>query len=483
MHPPGLNTVRTLSNTVFLVVTLLMVGLLAACDSTPAGVEPVDVTVSVTFSDGYDPAAAAGAEVTLTDVTAQQTYEGQLNAEGQTTFNDLPAGTYDIAVILTLTRDEAFALTGTYPDEAEVVFNGAASNVQINQDTPPPTIELTAGQLGDLVIKQVYYAGSDIIDGAIFRDQFIEIYNNANTEIDVDGLYIMGAYGVNRAGETDYVTEDGQFDWSQSIGMPADINANTDYLYAKYIYQIPDDGTPTILQPGESVVIAQTALNHKQPYTDTEGEPVSVNDPSLTVDLSGADFEVYLGDDIETPLASDIDNPDVPNMRNIFIFGKDMILDPLGRDAYVLFRTDTDPSEFEAYPDPQTRSITDGTTLYPQIPIEWVVDAVETQPSPANQIPRKLPDVLDAGYTYVPGGSYSSNSAIRILSKPATNADVLRDTNNSTEDFGVLETADPRGAAPATTNKAGRAWPPSGSPAEGISLDRFTSRWAPGVRR
>ena len=100
----------------------------------------------------------------------------------------------------------------------------------------------------------------------------------------------------------------------------------------------------------------------------------------------------YVGDQFPTPLASDVDNPSVPNLRPIYIFGRDMILDNLGRDGFVLFRSDeVDGADLPAYPSPISREIRDNTRMYPQIPIEWGnLMRFETQPSPANQIPRKL---------------------------------------------------------------------------------------------
>jgi hypothetical protein len=183
-------------------------------------------------------------------------------------------------------------------------------------------------------------------------------------------------------------------------------------------------------------------------------------------------------------LASDVNNPNVPNLRSIFIFGDDFILDPLGRDAYAIFRTETPASEFEAYPEPQVRQVTDETTLYPQIPTEWVIDAVETQPSPTNQIPRKLQNRIDAGYTFVPGGFYSSQSVVRLLSEGETDRTTLEDTNNSEEDFTFLEKAEPRAMPPETPNSAtsvkrSRMLERTRS----LDLEEFDSRWAPGIYR
>ncbi|MCH8496415.1 MAG: DUF4876 domain-containing protein, partial [Balneolales bacterium] len=193
-------------------------------------------------------------------------------------------------------------------------------------------------------------------------------------------------------------------------------------------------------------------------------------------------FEVYLGDEFETTFASDIDNPNVPNLRNIFIFGRDLILDNPGRDAFVIFRADIDASEFPAYPSPITRTIRDNTNFHPQIPIEWVIDAVETQPSPSGQVPPKLQNSLDAGYTYVPGGGFSSNSVIRLEAQNFNGRVVLKDTNNSTEDFTFLERANPRADAPQAPNRA-RYTIRSNRNIDTSHLDNLESRWAPSMNR
>lgn len=467
----------------FVYALLVCAGLLFSACSNPSGVQPVDITLKVAFDNSFGNLPAADVQVSLTNITSQQAFSGETDTQGEVRFEDLPAGNYDIQAVLTLNAQAVTALTGIRPTSEQVTFNASVSNVLINRSTTVPALELVSGRLGDLVFKQIYFAGSDRVQGALFRDQFLEIYNNSNERIFLDGLYIMGVFGNASTTTTQFVTPTGQFDWNQSIGMPSNINANADYLHAKWIYQIPGSGEQYPLEPGESVVIAQTALNHKAPYTDNAGNTITVGDPSLTVDLSNADFEGFVGDQFDTALASDIDNPAVPNLRPIFIFGRDMILDNLGRDAFVLFRTDgIDGANLPAFPSPVSREIRNNTRMYPQIPVSWVIDAVETQPSPANQIPRKLQPVLDAGYTFVPGGGYSSNSVIRMEAQRFGDRVVLKDTNNSTEDFTFLERANPRTAAPQTTSRP-RFLFRSNTVLTDAFLDNLESQWARDTNR
>jgi len=310
-----------------------------------------------------------------------------------------------------------------------------------------------AGTTGEFVIKQVYYAGSDKKDGANYRDQFIEIYNNTDRVLFADSLYFGRLWG-RQSNEPDANKHfldngNGQLDWSKSKDMPMGEEANTDYVYVRDLHMIPGNGKTYPVLPGASIVIAQNALNHKAPYTGTDGKAVSVKDPSLTVDLSGADFEAYYGN-IEgvNPLGSDIDNPAVPNVDVLIRSARDMLLDNPGRDSYFIFkgRTRAEVDALRSYYQPQTKEPGSSEKKYTQMPVAWIMDGVDVQPSVAsNAIPKKLPSAVDAGVTFTTNGSYSSESVIR---KTATilpdGRRILQDTNNSTEDFVSIK-ADPRG--------------------------------------
>ncbi|MDN8875534.1 DUF4876 domain-containing protein, partial [Staphylococcus aureus] len=69
------------------------------------------------------------------------------------------------------------------------------------------------------------------------------------------------------------------------------------FLTAGAIIKIPGMGNTYPVQPGESIIIAEDAINHK------EFNP-------LSIDLTKANFQIFKGGD-------DIDSPQVPKMINV----------------------------------------------------------------------------------------------------------------------------------------------------------------------
>lgn len=361
--------------------------------------------------------------------------------------SDLTPGEYDIDATITVERDKYNEVTGA-DSNTDVTFNASAKKISLTSSTTL-NLELVSGLLGDFVIKQIYYAGSDQKEGALFRDQFFEIYNNTDRILYADSLYFGRLWGNQSAvKDTKYYQSNGQYDWSKSPNMTIGDAANTDYVYLRDLFMIPGDGTMYPIQPGKSIVIAQNAMNHKVPFTGNNGKEVAIKNPDLTVDLSKANFEVYYGDiPGRTPFATDIDNPDVPNVEVVDFEGNDWILDNLGRDSYVIFKRSSrqDISDLKRYIEPLKGTPSPNQKEYRQLPISWIMDAVEVQPQVnASRVAKKLGASLDAGLTFVTSGAYSSQSVIRKTDKTVNGIRRLKDTNNSTEDFMVIK-ADPFG--------------------------------------
>ncbi|PWS30695.1 DUF4876 domain-containing protein [Pedobacter paludis] len=388
-------------------------------------------------------------EITITNTKTNLSQKYLTKSDGTFSLDSISPGVYDISASIKISATDYTALTGETVTK-EVVFNASEKAKTITiQDNQITALKLISGTTGPWVIKQIYYAGSNTTTGASFRDQFIEIYNNTDSILYADSLYIAEAIGLQNFTATNvYRQSNSQYDWSKSQGMPSDIDANNGYVYTRALLMIPGTGKQYPVKAGESIVLAQTAINHKSPFTGTDGKTITVRDPSLTVDLSGADFEAYYAPFLPKPLASDIDNPSVPNVEVLAYNGTDLILDNPGRMGYVIFKNKgtVDVKKLPQYAFPTTAPPSASSEKYYQIPISFIIDGVETQPNTASaRVPKKLGASLDALYTYAPNGAYSSQSVIRKTETTINGRKVLKDTNNSAEDFDFLPLAIPRG--------------------------------------
>lgn len=438
--------------------SLFMLCLAAGCKKDQGlDAKPVSMSVALSFDEQIRDfnLPLQNAEITATNLLTGQTSKGIADAQGVVNFGSLTQGVYDVTATLSIAADKYNSITQTTVND-DVIFNGSLSNQSISSENTQLTLVLKSGRLGGWVIKQLYYAGSDQKNGAIFRDQFIEIYNNSTEVMYADSLCFGQVEGnataITKIDQSKGIYQaSGQFDWSKSIGNGI-ARANEDYLYAASLYRVPSDGTGKKypVQPGGSIIIAQNAQNHKVSWAGN-GSVYNVGDPGLTVDLSKADFEAYLVDYLKITkgttksFASDADNLGITNLDVIAEYSNDMIFDNLGREGIIVFKTSKDLKQFELIPQPDVKAITSSTKYKIRLPLAdlTLFDALEIQPASADaRIPKKFTDDLDAGFTFVPGGSYSSQSVIRKTGKIVAGRRVLMDTNNSSNDFDYLERAD-----------------------------------------
>lgn len=416
--------------------------------------QPVSFQVYVKYDNNYGQKLAKNATVILTNSNSGDTYTILSDDNGVATFPNVIPGSYKLNVSKKMVAAEYLSAFGYALQSDEINFNGSQEGVQVNLNVPSTSVELKAAKVGDLVIKQVYYAGSSTAQGAGLRDQFIEIYNNSTEVIYADGLYIAQLSGKLNNTPSNFTLPNGQFDWSQSLGMTMGNAANSDFVYSDFVFRIPGSGTQYPIQPGASIVIASNAVNHKAPLIGNNGNPVTVQNPELTVDLSNADFEAYLGDFRisigSTVFNTDIQNPAVPDLQ-IAYWGRpgyysgvaDMILDTLGRDSFVIFRSD-DFNTYKDYSDPSVSNIVTNTKFFLQIPTEVIIDGLDTQHyNPSSQRPKMLPSSIDASFINV-DNMYNSQSVMRKTKQKINNRVVLEDTNNSANDFVKIK-ANPKG--------------------------------------
>jgi len=414
-------------------------------------IHPVQFKVITSYASDNLAKALPLSKVKLTFKNNKNNKENIYSTQTDGTFSldSISPGSYDISASIEISASEYSTLTGETVSK-NVVFNASEKARTITIENGQSIhLKLIAGPTGPWVIKQIYFSGSNTTTGASFRDQFIEIYNNSDSVLYADSLYIGEALGIqNFTAVNIYRQPNSQYDWSKAQGMPTNIDANNDYIYTRALLMIPGTGKQYPVQPGNSIVLAQTAVNHKAPFTGSDGKVIAARDPSLTIDLSGADFEAYYAPFLPRPLASDIDNPLVPNVDVLSYNGTDLILETSGRMGYIIFKNPgtTAIKDLPKYPYPTIAPPSASADRYYQIPRSFIIDAVETQTNVAtSRIPKKLIASLDALYTYVPNGIYSSQSVIRKTEAIVNGRIILKDTNNSAEDFDFLPLANPRG--------------------------------------
>lgn len=395
-------------------ISVFFLGLLlagAGCKkSDTASIPTVSYTVKVTYPTAYSTSAATGATVTLTNASTGTASKATTDTAGEAKFESLLPGSYQVSVSRTLTADEALTLTGI----SEEIFLNASASSQNIQAAGTLELQLSGSSVGGFVFKQVSYACSKTPSSTNYLiDQFYEIYNNSTDTLYADSLCIGDVQG------SPYLSSS-----SKPSGFQSDVN----YVYLRNCFMVPGSGTTYPVAPGKSIIIAQTAINHK---TDASG-----NANSVDLGTGIGDFEVYV-----TSSTRDVDNPDVPNMTVIdqtlagfywttYVYGASM----------VIFKH-ADPASLPKELEPGTTS----TSTFIQVPVANIIDGVDFQSSAAATGFKRLPASIDAGFNYC-SGTYTGDAMMRKVKSTLSNGRiVLQDTNNSTDDFEMINPALPKG--------------------------------------
>lgn len=263
-----------------------------------------------------------------------------------------------------------------------------------------------------IVIKEIYYARSRTC-GSKQRyddDAYIELYNNSDRELNVDGLSICCTYSNTM------LDRSANF-FSQYLG--------TDIVVPGFIFSIPSNGTPHTLAPGKTLLFADKGMNHRK-----------VN-PCSPADLSDADWEWYDKD------RRDVDIPSVPNLDKWFSYSATVTaLHVRGYWGIHIMKADAPMQAFlDRYLVQTTYPSGRAASIY-AIPSRYIIDGVQCA---APQGPKSLvyPSNVDAGYTYC-SETFSGKCVKRKVKGKVGDRFVLVDTNNSTQDFSPDAIPSPR---------------------------------------
>lgn len=407
----------------FIVMVVMSAFIFTGCEKD----DPEDflgsISVQLQLKEGLSDISLENVNLSLINTQDNSEKKMLSDVNGKAQFLALPAGTYNLN-ISEPREDGEYMLTGT--------LNNIV--VSIKEETSVTvTIDAVISNVG-LVIKEIYYPGAADSYVSLFKDQFIEIYNNASEVIYADGLYIASMFPDQNSNTL-----------VKPISEYFDITKN---VYAEWVYQIPGTGKSYPIEPSKSLIIALNAMNFK------EGNP----NADKAVNNTGADLEIYAVSWLESQGRVgnphfDFDNPDVPNVDLIYIrqsmnnfamelTGPGMVIANVekGLSAEDLHKFDfVDKAGME----------TEVNLM--KIPVGTIIDGVDILENSTLSDWKRLPESVDASFNYLKADGfavYSGLSLRRKIDQAATTRfgrTILMDVNNSFIDFEVISSPDPRG--------------------------------------
>ncbi len=380
---------------------MMCIGLIAitvACSSEYTGTQALNLQIKILLPEGFSGNGNVGQRVSLT--TNGKEIFAVTDDQGVATFEGLIPDIYDITTSWEITPEQYTEMTGIEVQNENYTLSGNLMN-QIIVSEDPIQVKTIASVKQSLVISKIYYAGSkDVNNKNYLAGRYVEFYNNSDQVVDIAGLY---------------------FGLLESDSSPAYMIGTTpDYLYLKQIFRFPEIGR-TSLQPGETVVVANSAIDH------TENGLLEKN-------LTSADFEAKQ--------SNMINNPVVPAMELVytsFTTITSMNLIQGGPCSIVLFKTTENIDSWERV---HKQGSSTGS-LYVKMPVKYVMDGVECLKYSAtgvNVTNKRLYDYIDAGFINILATSgYNGQVVYRKIDRIENGRNVLTDTNNASNDFAVSD--------------------------------------------
>lgn len=371
-------------------------------DATTTSSAVINLEMPMTIQDG----TLHNVKIIFTNKSTAQTYtieKVEKTANGYTaTIENLPIGSYSVVAVGTAN----FSIDG---QQTTTEVKATNENVNIVENQSGNTIKLLfnvfTGKEG-FVISEIFFRGTSRDGSNVYnRDQYFKITNNSDQTLYADSIIIMESAFRNDNPQT-YLKD-----------------LRNDGFAANAIYMIPGNGNDVPVKPGESLLIALNAKDHKA---------VS----STSFDLSKADFEFY---DESKVSIKDENNPSVKNLDKWYCYTQSFfILNMHGNNAYAIAKIRGTKENFlknNTY-DAQYYAVNGKlmTTNAYFIPNAWIIDAVNLSYKDNDHQWRVMSILLDKGYTYCSDNKNDKSGIGTAVVRKIANGKYA-DTNNSTEDF------------------------------------------------
>ncbi len=388
----------------FILAAMLFTGTamqFSSCSDNDTPVVYYPVTLSITLPQEISEANILDEEYAFRNVSTNQvkTFTDKADIE-------LSPGLYDVTYTAHVQLSNGVTSTMRAQSQSVQIKEGANSITLMAYNTI---------ESDDLIIAEVFFTGTTTATGAQHRgDDYIKLYNNTDHVIYADGISIFES-NFNTTAKYDYTP---------------DIMGESVAVWA--VYTVPGNGTEYPVQPGEYFLIADNAYDHR-----TTNE--------LSFDLSHAKCEWY--DESQAASQQDVDNPAVPNMDKIYCYTRSIyMLANGGNRAVGIARINKDAETF------LTENVYDYTYMLVTpaiskemtgsayfIPNSCVLDVVNCSTETGYQWNVTSP-ALDCGWTWCSMNNsdktrFFTSVRRKMLYLNENGNPVLKDTNNSTDDF------------------------------------------------
>lgn len=407
-----------------ILLPLLFAFTLTACidysDVTQEVTAKVKLQMPADFTEGTD---FAGHSVVLK--LGDKTLIATTDENGIATFKGVVPDVYSISTSWDISNELFAALTGKSGLSTRGAVVSGALNDQViaeNSTNEPILLPTNVAVKGDIIISKIASAGSkDINNRSYLAGKYLELYNQADESVDISGLYI----GLLESSSPQAFTLE---QLQSSFGG--------DMVICKQIFQIPTDKTYEVA-PGTSVLLTNSAIDHRG-WDERAGKFIRPNEAILT----DADFEA------KDESGTLINNPNTPGLLTAATSSGStatMNLVQGGPCGIIIFRTDENIDDWE-------RTYGYGKTSDPKyvaVPKRLILDAVDYLKKKATGVDvttKRLFADIDASYINITSISGWTLEVVyrKTASVTPDGRIILKDTNNSLNDFKVSTTIKPR---------------------------------------
>ena len=292
-------------------------------------------------------------------------------------------------------------------------FEVSSNDVALNEKSTTAKMVVSSFKAeGGFVFSEICTTGTLTPQNKNYNyDAYFVITNNSDVVLYADSIALIES--MFQSGSS------GKQDWNPDVRPYA--------IPAGAVFMIPGSGKDHAVAPGESIVIANNAMDHR-----------TVNENSY--DLTDADFEVYLdngGNSMDTDY-------DIPNLDYVFCYTQTIWLPSVQQNrSYAIARMKENKETFLAnHSQVPTYTASTGKVMESkqvQIPNEWVLDAVNlgTEDDFGWFV---ISETLDAGWVAGRANSKDTTQRGTAVKRKKDSAGKYIDTNNSTNDMEARQT-------------------------------------------